>query len=72
MYNTSGMHIDNIGKDMNKKAQSIILFTLSVPEKRKNLIFEIPIVPQTLNISNLRTISAGSTWMLLESLLNTL
>ena len=33
---------------------------LSVPEKFKNLIFEIPIIPQTLNISNQRTTSARS------------
>ena len=26
--------------------------TLSVPEKLKNSIFEIPIIPQTLNINN--------------------
>ena len=34
--------------------------TLSVPEKLKNLIFEMPIIPQTLNINNLRTTSAKS------------
>ena len=34
--------------------------TISVPEKLKNSIFEIPIIPQTLNINNLRTTSAKS------------
>ena len=34
--------------------------TLSVPEKLKNLIFEMPIIPQILNINNLRTTSAKS------------
>ena len=34
--------------------------TLPVPEKFKNLIFEIPIITQTLNINNLRTICAKS------------
>ena len=32
--------------------------TLSVPEKLKNSIFEMPIVPQTLNINNITTTSA--------------
>ena len=32
----------------------------SVPEKFKNLIFKIPIFPQTLNINNQRTTSAKS------------
>ena len=32
--------------------------TLSVPEKLKNLIFEMPIITQTLNINNLKTTSA--------------
>ena len=34
--------------------------TLSVPEKLKNSISEIPIIPQTLNINNQRTTSAKS------------
>ena len=34
--------------------------TLSAPEKLKNSIFEMPIITQTLNISNLRTTSAKS------------
>ena len=37
--------------------------TLSLPEKLKNLIFEMPIIPQTLNIKN---------YIPLESLLNIL
>ena len=32
--------------------------TLSVPEKLKNSIFEMPVVPQTLNINNITTTSA--------------
>ena len=32
--------------------------TLSVPEKLKNSIFEMPIIPQTLNTNNLRNTSA--------------
>ena len=38
----------------------LIVLTLSVPEKLKNSIFEMPIIAQTLNISNLRTASAKS------------
>ena len=34
--------------------------TLSVTEKLKNSIFEMPIITQTLNINNLRTTSAKS------------
>ena len=34
--------------------------TLSVPQKIKNSIFEMPIILQTLNINNLRTTSAKS------------
>ena len=34
--------------------------TLSVPEKLKNSIFEMPIIPQTLNTNNLRNTSAKS------------
>ena len=39
---------------------SILWFslTLSVPEDLKNLIYEMPIIAQTLNINNLRTTSA--------------
>ena len=33
----------------------LVSLTLSVPEKLKNSIFEMPIITQTLNISNLRT-----------------
>ena len=36
------------------------MLTLSVPEKLKNSIFEMPIITQTLNINNLRTKSAKS------------
>ena len=32
--------------------------TLSVSEKLKNSIFEMPIIPQTLNTNNLRTTNA--------------
>ena len=38
----------------------LFCLTLSVPEKSENLIFEVPIIPQTLNIDNLRTKSAKS------------
>ena len=34
--------------------------TLPVPEKLKNLIFEIPIIPQNLNINNYRITMAKS------------
>ena len=34
--------------------------TFSIPEKLKNSIFEMPIIPQTLNINNLRTTNAKS------------
>ena len=34
--------------------------TLSIPEKLKNSFFEMPIIPQTWNINNLRTTSAKS------------
>ena len=34
--------------------------TLSVPEKVKSTIFEIPIAPQTLNINNKKTACAKS------------
>ena len=36
------------------------MLTLSVQEKLKNSIFEMPIITQTLNINNLRTKSAKS------------
>ena len=42
--------------------KEVSILTLSVPEKLKNLLFEIPIIPQTLNINDL----------LLEGLSNTL
>ena len=38
----------------------LIMLTLSVPEKLKNWIFEIPVIPQTLNINNKRPRSAKS------------
>ena len=34
--------------------------TFSIPEKLKNSIFEMPIIPQTLNINKLRTTNAKS------------
>ena len=42
------------------KFDSLETITLSVPKKLKNSIFEIPIIPQTLNINNQRTTSAKS------------
>ena len=36
----------------------LVCLTLSVLEKLKKLIFEIPIIPQTLKIYNLRSTSA--------------
>ena len=36
------------------------ILTLSVPEKLRNTIFEIPITLQTLNINNYRTTNAKS------------
>ena len=49
-----------------RKFQTVFTFflfclTLSVPKKLKNSIFEMPTVPQTLNINNLRATSAKST-----------
>ena len=38
----------------------LFCLTLSVPEKLKNSIFEIPIIPHTLNINNQRTTSTRS------------
>ena len=35
-----------------------LCLNLSVPEKLKNLIFEVPIIPQNLNIYNKRSTSA--------------
>ena len=44
--------IDEIYKDENKaRLYNDILLTLSDREKLKNAIFEIPIIPRTLNIS---------------------
>ena len=34
--------------------------TLSLPQKLRNSVFETPIIPQTLNINNLRTTRAKS------------
>ena len=51
----------------------LFCLTLSLLEKLKNLIFEIPIIPQTLNISNSRTTKKSlSTCIPLEILLNIL
>ena len=36
------------------------MLTLSVPVKLKNSIFEMPFIPQTLNINNLRNTDAKS------------
>ena len=36
------------------------MLTLSIPEKLKNPIFEMPIIPPTLNINNLRNTDAKS------------
>ena len=36
------------------------MLTLSVSEKLKNSIFQTPLIPQTLNIDNLRTAKAKS------------
>ena len=38
----------------------LFCLTLSVPEKLKTWIFEIPVITQDLNINNLRTTSAKS------------
>ena len=48
--------------------------TLSVSEKLKNSIFEMPIIPQILNINNFRITNAKSYYLhtTLESLSNTL
>ena len=39
---------------------TLAVLTFSAPEKLKNSIFEIPITPETLNISNQRTTSTKS------------
>ena len=59
------------------KATSIsfdFFLTLSVSEKLKNSIFEMPIIPQILNINNFRITNAKSYYLhtTLESLSNTL
>ena len=46
--------------DIPNKTFEFLFLTLLVLEKLKHLIFEIPLIPQTLNISNLRTTSAKS------------
>ena len=46
--------------------------TLSVPEKLKNTIFEIPIIQQTLNITREQQVQSISTWISLERLSNSL
>ena len=53
---------------------SLIMLTLSVPEKLKNWIFEIPTIPQTLKTSIFREplVKSLSTWISPESLSNTL
>lgn len=38
------------------------MLTLSIPEKLKNPIFEMPIIPPTLNINNLRTTRVGKVY----------
>ena len=38
----------------------LFCLTLSVPEKLKNSIFQMPIITQALNINNMRTTSAKS------------
>ena len=46
--------------DIPNKTFEFLFLTLLVLEKLKHLIFEIPLIPQILNISNLRTTSAKS------------
>ena len=41
--------------------QSLRLLTFSVPKKLKNSIFEMSIIPQNLNINNLRPTSTKKT-----------
>ena len=43
-----------------RNIRSLFSLTLSVPENLKNSIFDMTIIPQTLNIHNLRTTSAKS------------
>ena len=51
----------NIFLFVKTRKQPVVFFLiLSVPEKLKILIFEMPIITQTLNINNLRTTSAKS------------
>ena len=40
--------------------KNLLYLTLSDPEKLKTAIFQIPIIPQTLNINNERTTTAKS------------
>ena len=40
---------------MNSVGSFKLILTLSVPQKLKNFIFEIPIIPQILSINNWRT-----------------
>ena len=52
-----------LSKTHGKGNVSFVFFvfsTLSLPEKLKNSIYEMPIIPQTLNINNLRTTNAKS------------
>ena len=46
--------------ESSKNCNYVKVFTLSLPEKLKNSIFEMPIITQTLNLNNLRTTSAKS------------
>ena len=47
--------------------------TLSVLQKLKNYVFEIPIIPQTLSIINReKQVQNLSTWISSESLANTI
>ena len=43
-----------------RKCEVLLGLTLSVPENLINLIFEMPIITQSLNINSLRTTSAKS------------
>ena len=45
---------------MTRRTRSLFSLTLSVPENLKNSIFDMTIIPRTLNIHNLRTTSAKS------------
>ena len=46
--------------ESSKNCNYVKVFALSLPEKLKNSIFEMPIITQTLNFNNLRTTSAKS------------